>query len=63
MTAAKAEDIPPKPTRGRGVRYALRDDDPRVKVRRCLMCGANFWSAHAGNRRCVSCSEKAALVV
>jgi hypothetical protein len=62
--AAKAEGVPPKP-RGVGghVPQWLRDNDPRVKVRRCLMCSANFWSAHAGNRLCVPCTEKAAQFV
>lgn len=59
--AAKPDGIPPKPRSGANVRF-LRDDDPRVKVRRCLMCRNDFWSAHAGNRRCAKCSEQVALL-
>ena len=40
-------------------RRDIGTDDPRVKVRRCLMCGGDFWSAHAGNRMCAACIEKA----
>ena len=60
MTAAKAEE-PRKPRAGANVRF-LRDDDPRVKVRRCLMCGRGFWSAHAEYRRCQPCTDKVALL-
>lgn len=62
--ATKPEREPPKP-RGVGghVPRWLRPDDPRVKVRRCLMCGGDFWSAHAGNRMCARCLERAAEIV
>jgi hypothetical protein len=57
----KPKGPPAKPRAGANVRF-LRDDDPRVKVRRCLMCGNDFWSAHAGSRRCAKCSEQVALL-
>jgi hypothetical protein len=29
--------------------------DPEVRERRCLPCGKNFLSQHAGNRICPKC--------
>ena len=55
---ASAARRPARPRAGANARF-FRDDDPRVKVRRCLMCGGDFWSAHAGNRMCAACIEKA----
>lgn len=55
---AKPACRPARPRAGANARF-FRDDDPRVKVRRCLMCGGDFWSAHAGNRMCAACIEKA----
>ncbi len=59
MKAAKSENAPAIP-RGWGghVPRWLRADDPRVKVRACIRCRADFWSAHAGHRFCPKCAEE-----
>jgi len=59
MKVATPDDLPPKPrTWGGHIPPWLRDDDPRVRVRTCLPCGTNFWSAGPHNRICPKCSEK-----
>ena len=36
-----------------------KDGSPRAPgIRTCLMCGREFNSTHAGNRRCVRCRER-----
>jgi hypothetical protein len=36
----------------------FKPGDPRVKVRRCIICRTEFWSAHAGHRICTKCKDK-----
>lgn len=36
----------------------LRADDPRSKIRACIRCRADFWSAHAGHWFCPKCAEE-----
>lgn len=59
MKAAKPENAPAIPREWGGhVPRWLRADDPRVKVRACIRCRADFWSAHAGHRFCPKCAEE-----
>jgi len=59
MRATKPENTPPLPREWGGhVPRWLRPDDPRVKVRACIRCRTDFWSAHAGHRFCPKCAEE-----
>lgn len=55
---AKPASRPARPCAGANARFS-RDEDPHVKVRRCLMCGSDFWGAQAANRICAARIEKA----
>lgn len=55
-------DAPRKARHTTDDRYRGIDDRDLPKRRRCLVCGDNFPSAHAGNRICPNCSPRVAEI-